>query len=215
MLTRFHRQITLTALQPEFSTEALNIIIRANIGQDGIRGQIGHPEFHFDDNQFAAGDHYLDQQRGLVLANLQAGQSPRPAWEAFGRLTHAAQDFYAHSTYVRLWFAAQPEGGGPGRIRCDDPTILKSPALKSGRFYLPFEPLSMLPWIGKYVKPAIPRDSHAWMNLDSPEQGPLFEYAQAAAVQRTDLEFQLMLKKITELTDPESAVQRFRGINQG
>jgi hypothetical protein len=215
MLTRYHRQITQTALQSEFSSEALKVIIRTNIGQDGLRGQVGHPEFHFDDNQFSAGQNYLAEQRGLVLAQLQTGQFLRHAWEAFGRLTHAAQDFYAHTTYVRIWHETHPASDGPDQITCDDQAVLASPALKSGHFYLPFEPFSMLPWIGKYVKNVIPRDSHAWMNLDSPGEGPLFAYAQAAAVQRTRQEFHLLVKQIGEVVEPASAVQRFRGKMQG
>lgn len=211
MLTIYHRQITLAALSPEFSAEALKVIIRANIGQDGLQGQIGHPEFHFDDNQFAAGDHYLAVQRELVVAHVQSDHLPRSAWEAFGRLTHAAQDFYAHSTYVQLWRAIHPADQGPDQITCDDPSVLRSPALKSGHFYLPFEPFSMLPWIGKFVKKAIPRDSHAWMNLDSPEQGPLFEYARSAAVQRTRQEFQWLVMQIGKLAGSEKVLRRFCG----
>ncbi|MCK7481640.1 MAG: hypothetical protein M0C28_34060 [Candidatus Moduliflexus flocculans] len=35
----------------------------------------------------------------------------------------------------------------------------------------------------------IPRDSHAWMNLDTPEQGFKFDYAMQAAIKRTVIEF--------------------------
>ena len=40
----------------------------------------------------------------------------------------------------------------------------------------------------------LPKDSHGRMNLDSPKQGPLFEYARAAAVKRTVYEFEILEK---------------------
>jgi hypothetical protein len=36
----------------------------------------------------------------------------------------------------------------------------------------------------------LPRDAHGWMNLDSPERGPNFEYAFQAGVKRTRIEFE-------------------------
>jgi hypothetical protein len=36
----------------------------------------------------------------------------------------------------------------------------------------------------------LPRDSHAWMNLDSPEKGFKFDYAMQAAIKKTVLEYE-------------------------
>ena len=44
----------------------------------------------------------------------------------------------------------------------------------------------------------LPRDSHGWMNLDSPERGPNFPYAFEAAVKRTKIEFERTTKDLPE-----------------
>jgi len=46
----------------------------------------------------------------------------------------------------------------------------------------------------KLAMPFLPRDSHAWMNLDSPEHNPQFEYARVAAVKRTQHELDILEK---------------------
>ena len=123
MLKTYHRRITTQALSEFFAPQALEIVISANLGQDHwLRGQIGHPEYHFDQNAFLRGQNYMEQNRALILPALQAGDA-RSAQQAFGRLTHAAQDFYAHSNYVTRWlrpFPARPlaatgSGGSAGR----------------------------------------------------------------------------------------------------
>ncbi|MGE5463487.1 MAG: hypothetical protein ACM3PS_09035, partial [Syntrophothermus sp.] len=40
------------------------------------------------------------------------------------------------------------------------------------------------------VMPLLPRDSHAWMNIDSPDQGFKFEYVIQASIKRTVIEFE-------------------------
>ena len=45
----------------------------------------------------------------------------------------------------------------------------------------------------RFVRPLLPRDAHAWVNLDSPQTGPLFPYSLEAAVQRTAAEFERKL----------------------
>ena len=64
--------------------------------------------------------------------------------------------------------------------------------------YLPLGLLSFVPGIKKLVIPRMPRDSHAWMHLDSAERGPLFEYAFHAAVKRTRYEFESVMKGLTK-----------------
>jgi hypothetical protein len=193
MKQRHHIAITSEALQERVTAHALQVIISANVGQDNLDGQLRHPEFHFDDNGLIEGQAYLDEQRDLVVQALKAEQN-RPARQAFGRLTHTAQDFYAHSNYVALWLRRQPSEPAPRPEGIDplNPVVLSDPELHSGRIYYPWEALSFIPFLAPLARRLLPRDAHAWMNLDGPERGPHFAYARVAALRRTIYEFQLL-----------------------
>jgi len=198
MLKPYHRAITTQALAGQFSGPALKIVISANLRQDHwLRGQIGHDEFHFDCNAFDAGWAYLERNRLQVRAALAAGQA-LPAQQAFGRLTHVAQDLYAHSNYVALWLERFPQGKWPPPDGIDpfDDGLLRGPGLRSGKLYYPLEILSFVPILKELVIPRLPRDSHAWMNLDSPGRGPKFAYAFAAAVKRTRYEYEQTVRDL-------------------
>ncbi len=199
MLSIYHRSITLQALGNYFTPAALEVILAANLGQDTLRGQIGHDEFHFDANAFAKSRAYLEANREQVQPALERGDGPA-AWRALGRLTHAAQDFYAHSNYISLWLARYPTDAWPApeEVNPLDGELLASPALRSGKLYYPLEALSYIPSIKKYILPLIPRDSHAWMNLDTPGQGPKFPYAMAAAIKRTAWEYEETMRRLPE-----------------
>jgi len=191
MLTRYHIEITSAALADCFSSRALSAIIRANVNQDWLRGQFGHDEYHGDNNAFDKSYAYIEEQRTLAVLSLQKNDTPS-AWSAFGRLTHTAQDFYAHSNYVTLWlsrFDGRPPPAPP-EIDPVDLTLLNSPTLHSGKVYYPLELLYYISPLRPYVLSWIPRDSHAWMNLDAPEQGFKFYYAMQAAIKRTRIEFE-------------------------
>ena len=205
MLKTYHLKIVHESLHEKVSPRALEIISAANIGQDALRGQFGHDEYHFDSNAFAASSAYIEENRALIRPALEAGDLDS-AWAAFGRLSHTAQDFYAHSNYIALWLAQFDEGNAPPvpEVAHADPSFLEHPELHSGKLYYPLEALSFIPALKKYVLPLLPHDSHAWMNLDSPEQGPLFEYSFAAAVKRTSDEWE---KSITGL--PEDLLKKF------
>ena len=195
MLIPIHEEMTRESLGEHFSPRALEIIIAANRKQDAIRGQIGHDEFHFDNNAIEKGLRYINEQRGFVLASLLS-PGVLSAWIAFGRLTHTAQDFYSHTNYISLWLDQYP--GTPPTPPEIDPvqkSLLRSPSLHSGKIYLPMDALYFVPFLRKFALKLLPEDSHGKMNLDSPAQGPRFEYARAAAVKRTQHEFDL-LKKI-------------------
>ena len=195
MLIPIHEEMTREALGEHFSPRALEIIIAANRKQDAIRGQIGHDEFHFDNHAIEKGLRYINEQRGFVLASLLS-PGVLSAWIAFGRLTHTAQDFYSHTNYISLWLDQHP--GTPPTPPEIDPvqkSLLRSPSLHSGKIYLPMDALYFVPFLRKFALKLLPEDSHGKMNLDSPAQGPRFEYARAAAVKRTQHEFDL-LKKI-------------------
>ena len=195
MRKTYHRAITTQALSEYFSPHALEVIISANLGQDHwLRGQIGHPEYHFDQNAFSESWDYIECNRAFVRPALEAGDI-LSAQQALGRLTHAAQDFYAHSNYVTRWLGRFPEGQWPPPEAIDpfDGSLLQGPDLCSGKIYWPLEPFTWIPGMGRLIVPLLPRDSHARMNLDSPARGPGFAYAFAAAVKRTRYEYVLTI----------------------
>lgn len=190
MLTQYHIEIMMSALGRRFSPRALAEVINANIYQDRIAGQLGHDEFHFDNNAFAKSYAYMDEQNRLMHAALERSEA-HAARAAFGRMTHTLQDFYAHSNYITLWldrFAGQTPPP-PAEVDPLDLDLIASPNLRSGRTYYPFEFLYFMRGTRRFSLRILPRDSHAWMNLDSPEQGFKFEYAMQAAIQRTAIEF--------------------------
>lgn len=198
MLTEYHIEIMLEALSDSLSPRALGTMIKANINQDRLAGQFGHDEFHFDNNAFAKTYAYIEEQRALTIAALQT-QNVVSAWQAFGRMTHTEQDFYAHSNYVTLWLerfncAALPP---PDDIDPLDLDLIHSPDLRSGKTYNPFELLYFVRRIRPRVLRFLPRDSHAWMNLDAPEQGYKFDYAMRAAIKRTRIEYQKTLAELS------------------
>ncbi|NCP86869.1 MAG: hypothetical protein CO094_04235 [Anaerolineae bacterium CG_4_9_14_3_um_filter_57_17] len=185
MKPAYHRAITEQALHAFLPPETLNIILRANLGQDALRYQIGHDHFHYDNNAFAAADAYVEQMRQSARRAFQRGESDQ-AWQFFGRLTHTVQDFYAHSDYVARWREQTP-GGEPAQIPAYPASGFEG-NLRSGRLYYPLEILSFLPPLRPLILPLLPRNSHAWMNLDDPGQ-PNFDFAFAAAVKHTALEY--------------------------
>jgi len=190
MLTQYHIEILSDALADCFSSRALAAISRANVNQDRLSGLFGHDEFHFDNNAFERSYSYIEEQRALIVSALKANQATS-AWAAFGRLTHTAHDFYAHSNYITLWLshldAETPLA--PSEVDPIDLTLLNSPDLRSGKVYYPLEILYYIRPLRQFALSHIPRDSHAWMNLDSPEQGFKFDYAVQAAIKRTKIEF--------------------------
>lgn len=199
----YHRQLMERALGQRLRTPApLKAMIQANIGQDGLAGLL-REEFHFDGSQFAKSLAYIETCR----AEAAQAQDPARAWTAFGRLTHAAQDFYAHSNYVALWLAAHPQAVDVDGL---DPAFLRHPRLISGKVYWPLEAL----WIFKSLRPwlrrTLPADSHAAMNLDHPGTGPLFAHAMRAAEQRTLAEFDRTFALIGE-TQGQAAMAAFVG----
>lgn len=198
MLIPVHAEITSQALGKELAPQVLEVVIQANKKQDWIMGQIGHSEFHFDNDQISEGQEYLQKQREAVFTALDKLELIS-AWMAFGRLIHTAQDFYAHSNYVSMWLKKFEVGAWPLAAEIDpmDGEILFSGLLRSGKLYYPLELLSFIPWIKKLVTPLLPKDSHARMNLDGPASGEKFAYAYFAAVKRTAAELELIKENLT------------------
>ena len=189
MLKPVHAQITRKGLAGKFSARALAAIVGANLKQDRFLALIGHDEFHFDSNAFARSYTYLEEQRRLTRSALEANHVPS-AWSAFGRLIHTAQDFYAHSNYIDLWLALQPEGTQPSPADVDPlhPDLIHAPALRSGKVYT-LELLTFIPGLKSLAMSLLPRDAHGWMNIDSPERSSNFPYAFQAALKRTRIEY--------------------------
>jgi len=194
MLISVHEEMTRAALAPHVSPRALEVILAANKSQDKLSNQFGHDEIHFDNNAIEAGNRYIKEQRGYVLAGLLT-PGVLSAWVAFGRLTHTAQDFYSHTNYVSLWMEKNPRCA-PEAIDSLDPDLIASPKLFSATLYL-LDWLYFLPPLKKFALSLLPPNSHGKMNLDSPAQGEKFPYARAAAIQRTQREFELLKKLLT------------------
>jgi len=201
----YHQQVLRRALAGRVSARALTAIENANLGQDSLRGLLQY-HWHFDNNLFAEGLAYIETCREAAAQ----ASAPEAAWAAFGRLSHAVQDFYSHSNYVALWMDRQPPGEAPPPEAIDglDPALLRHAGLRSGRVYMPWEALTIVPAMRGLVRLIVPRDSHAWMNLDHPGRGPLFPYSIEAALQRTSAEFERTLAAIGE-AGGEGAVRAF------
>ncbi len=190
----YHIQMTREALNPDFSSAALEQIIAANLGQDALINQFAHDHFHFDNNSFEAGYRYIATCRQNAVEAARAGNMPLARAE-FGRLTHTAQDFYAHTNYVALWRELHPDAA-PEQI---DPLLdscLTDSRLHSGKLYYPLEILYFVPFLREWVLPRLSADSHAQMNKDNPSR-PDFEYARIAAVHRTRLEWLHLAELLT------------------
>jgi len=197
VIVSVHQEITARALKDRFSARALWVIIRANLRQDSLFNLLRHDEFHYDNNRMDDSDRYLKEQRGLVLASLLM-PGVLPAWGAFGRLLHTAQDFYAHSNYISLWLDQFVEAAPlPASVDPMQKKILHSPDLCSGKLYYPLELLYFVRPFRKLALSLLPHDAHAHMHLDSPRQGPRFEYAYAAAFKRTQYELEVLEKILT------------------
>ncbi len=190
--------MTREALQEYFSESALRQIILANIKQDDLSGQVGHPEYHFDDSAFSAANTYIRQNREMTVNSVKSGDY-QDAWHSFGRLTHASQDFYSHSNYINL-LAESWDGEKRNEITPEEillPEIMQDARLVSGKFYSPWEMITFLPWAGKRLARLFPADSHARLNKDSPSCSPLFPIVYQAAVIRTIYEYNEVIKLLS------------------
>lgn len=110
---RDHRAIVTTALQGQMDAQALTWVITASEVQDKPAGQL-HNENHFDNARNATAICRLWNQ-GVKVWSGEVVQNSAPrgtdkrdlndrkaALEAFGRVAHAVEDFYAHSNMVEI-----------------------------------------------------------------------------------------------------------------
>ncbi|MEA3326452.1 MAG: hypothetical protein U9R53_03985 [Chloroflexota bacterium] len=209
MKTKYHIEITHTALSSHFSYEALQPIIKANIRQDRIYYQLGHDHYHFDNSSFGQGFSYIKTQEEKLIHAITQEQHDI-ARDSFGRITHSWQDFYSHSNYVKLWLGTSCISS-PCKIVHDDEEVMNHPDLKSGRIYGLFDFIAMLPGLSKIIKPLMPIDSHAQMNLDSPNSGPMFAFAYWAALKRTKGFYDELINELKILNVNQHAIQNFKG----
>lgn len=197
MELKYHIQACQDAFGHQFSQRALNAIITANTGQDDTHNLLRF-NFHFDNN-FKDTWGYIDKQRALLFKNLTL-EKVTSAWQTFGRITHATQDFYSHSNYVRLWAEKYSENGKlppPSEINALEPELLDRPDLMTAKIYMPFEMITYWERFRPFARRHLPQDSHANMHLDHPGRGPLFPYAQAAAAQRLRYDYQDITEEMT------------------
>lgn len=195
---KYHSKITQSVLTPKFSRQAVETIVSSNLRQDRLGSLIFHPEYHFDNSLFEEGYAYIEQQRELILSSLK-NENQVGAWQAFGRISHALQDFYSHSNYVRMWVDQHNNGQPrvdlkdllpPEGIDPTDEKILNGHELISGHVYIPWEAFYHIPLVGNTFRYLLPRNSHAWMNLDGPHAEPFFIYAYLAGSKRTRIELE-------------------------
>ena len=198
MLLPQHIEITRHAIGADVSARALQFILRANAGQDNLCYQFGHDHFHFDNNQLQRSNAYIEEQRALVCAALTHDDA-RSAWQAFGRMLHTVQDFYAHSDYIPRWLSRFNGQTLPPPPEVDPVCleILQHPGLHSGKLYYPLEILAFLPPLRKYILPLLPADSHAHMNHDGPRTSAQFDYVFHASIKRTKLEFEQIAAQLS------------------
>ncbi len=200
MLGRYHSDITRQAIGAQVGPHALQVILRANLGQDSLHHQFGRAHFHFDNNQIEASCAYIEEQRTAVFSTLSR-RDVYAAWQAFGRLIHTVQDFYAHSDYVPRWLSRFNGGTPPppGEIDPLSEDILEDPGLHTGMInHLP-EALAFLPPLRKLVLPYLPANSHAHMNHDGPHVSAHWDYVFHASIKRTRFEFE----KVTSQLSPD------------
>lgn len=205
MNAEYHVRITVEALRGRISSGSLPVVIQANLGQDRLTKLVGHPEIHFDDSAFAESERYIERQRTIAARSAIQGKRQQ-ALEAFGRLVHGRQDFYAHSNWVALWAHRK---GGITRCKPDETDICADsqtvPGLISGTGSAWQFVAVRVPLAGRlYRRWLLPDTSHEAMNLDDPSRGPLFPFAVAAAIKHTRLELDLLLALIERRADKET-----------
>ncbi len=209
MKSKYHVEITRKALSEYFTPDALQTILTANVLQDRIINQLGRHYIHFDSNAFEEGMNYIQEQEEVILFGISTSDYAT-ARKGLGRICHSWQDFFSHSNYVRLW--VEREGHRPpDEISCDDPHIMNSPQLKSGKNYGLFDLMAIIPGLSKVITPLMPRDSHAKMNLDSPKSGDLFEYAYQAALIKTGSYFVDLIETLESKNISEKKIIAFQG----
>ena len=212
MDAKYHIALTRMALQGEFDAAALTEVVKANLGQDALRYQLGNkPHFHCDNNKIAESWAYVDTQHEMILVAAATRDDASRMRAALGRLFHTVQDFYAHANYVDLWLASRRGPRPPAEaINGLDPALLRHPELRTGETILLRDFIYYLPVLGPIAhRIYVPPGSHQEMNLDSPARGWKFRYAFVAAYQRTCAEYARAKETVREFGG-EAALKRLQ-----
>jgi hypothetical protein len=209
MRTKYHIEITQNVLQEYFSQENLEKIVRSNIQQDRVKNQIGHDYIHFDGSAFSEGFSYIEEHEAKLFRAIEDSDF-KTARAVLGKILHSWQDFYSHSNYVQLWYQKEDRLDAE-EIDHNDLEIFNSPELQSGKNYGLFELFALLPGLSKIIKPLMPEDSHAKMNLDSPKSGPFFNYAYTAAKRRTKHVLDALLEEMQYKNTKIELIKAFLG----
>lgn len=212
MKARHHVEIMRMAVGNRFAGADFVRVVRANLSQDRLQNLVFHPELHFDGGALRAAQVYISRQRRLAVRLLLHGDRDG-ALDAFGRLSHTRQDFYAHSNWVELWVA---QHGGLERVTPDQVAIcldpLAVPGLISGKGSAIHFLACRVPVYGRWhARYLTPPDDHESMNLDHPGRGPLFPFAIAAASKHTVVELETLLRMLARDGGP-AAQEMFLGV---
>ena len=167
METQYHISVLTETIGSQISARALQMVIAGNLGQDMGWDQF-KPHVHFDNSLFSDGLAFMEEQHAIITQS----DSANKMWSAFGKLTHAAQDFYSHSNYVDLWLKANGgfEKTKPEDINGLDEKLLNDSRLVSGNFFLWRDIIYYIPLIKNFAKKHLVfPDSHEAMNNDVPE----------------------------------------------
>ena len=214
MLPQYHTAITRRTRAPHFGEAALDEIVAANLAQDAWIYQLGsRAYYHFDNNRIAEGWAYIEELHRTIAALAEEAGAGRAQRVAFGRLCHAAQDFYSHSNYVDLWLARNGglESTIPSEIDGLDQDLLSHPDLRTGTSVVWRDWIYHFSFAAPLARRVPPRPgSHQALHLDSPDRGPRFAYAVEAAGQRTLYEYTRVASAVLRV-GREQALVRFSG----
>lgn len=203
MDSRYHVEMTQRVLAKYFAPGALREVVRANVGQDSLRGLFGFDAHrHFCDPNLAHSWAYVDAEHALI-EDLAAKRGPVAQQRAaLGRLLHTVQDFYAHTNYVDLWLTRYGLAE-TDRIDGLDDGLIASPELRVGEWIFWRDSLYYIPVVGRLLRRIwLPAGSHEAVNLDSPARGPRFSLALSTAGQRSRLEYRRALQAIGRVGGP-------------
>ncbi|MBI1293495.1 hypothetical protein GC175_00880 [bacterium] len=202
MKEEYHRQVTAEALGDQLSHEELEIVIQANVGQDGVWNWLTTPERHYDGRFFAKAEAYIDEERARAVDAFHRGDRVA-ALQAMGRLLHTRQDFYSHSNWMQHCAAKGAAKGAANTAHWDaaDPAICldtqADPQIFGVRAPFLIHALYVIPILGPLIKRIyLPADYHEAMHLDDPSRGPLFAPSLVAARKHTRLEWERVMSTL-------------------
>lgn len=104
MKLNYHRQMVRKVLKKKkIGQKCIDCAVEGNEGQDDVLNQ-PRTDFHFDGCDFNGGIKYICEQWSEIdrLIADDCEENICAIFKAWGRISHAVQDFYAHSNWVEL-----------------------------------------------------------------------------------------------------------------